>query len=431
MEQRTDDCWTKGEALQVCSWATFRRFWNREFPNLLIPRPSEDICGLCYTFAQGHKYRSHAAAQPIDSDNDEPSIDDDSTAKTLDERENLLLEAAQHVREAQAMRKFAQEKTAQAKDDAEQKRPRSESTKTLFADYSQGAELPYFGSEQPGETYYYSPLTVNIFGIVDTSAVEDHLHAYVYDESEGKKGGRNVCSLLLKHLDDKGLLDPEDPFEELVLIMDNCSGQNKNKMVLRLVVYLVERGYFHRVTFAFLIVGHTKNPCDRLFNLAKLTYRKSNVFTHQQFLEKVGENQHVTAYPVTAANMKDYDRYFDALYRDFKDSKTLKWQVFTSTSENPTEMTLATSTLPNAETQTLDLKKRRVTDQETDREQRFDHPVPVLPKPGIRPIKQVELYTKYRPLVPEEYRDSICPKPSDEVMAMVRAEKKDKRDNKK
>ena len=111
--------------------------------------------------------------------------------------------------------------------------------------------------------------------------------------SEGKKGGRNVCSLLLKHLNNKGLLDPDDPYKELVIIMDNCSHQNKNKMVLRLVVYFVERGYFESATFAFLIVGHTKNPCDRLFNLAKLTYRKSQVFTHDQFLEKGGENEHV------------------------------------------------------------------------------------------------------------------------------------------
>ena len=91
--------------------------------------------------------------------------------------------------------------------------PRNETTKTLFADFSQGAELPYFGSEQPGETYYNSPLTVQ--------------------------------------------------------------------------------------------------PCKA--NLPKIT----GLHTYQ-FLEKVGENQHVSAYPVTADDMKDYNKFFDVLYTDFK-----------------------------------------------------------------------------------------------------------------
>ena len=36
--------------------------------------------------------------------------------------------------------------------------------------------------------------------------------------------------------------------------------------------------------------------------------------------------------------------------------------------------------------------------------------------PGIKPIKQQELYTKWRPLVPEEYQDDFCPKPTPSVI---------------
>jgi hypothetical protein len=55
---------------------------------------------------------------------------------TIKDREERLIEAAQHVREAQDMQKFAHEKTVQAKADASENRPRSETTKTLFADFS-------------------------------------------------------------------------------------------------------------------------------------------------------------------------------------------------------------------------------------------------------------------------------------------------------
>ena len=57
-------------------------------------------------------------------------------------------------------------------------------------DYSQNLDLPHFGSEQPGDTYYFSPLTVNVFGLVDHTT--EVLSAYVYNEGEGKKGGNNV-----------------------------------------------------------------------------------------------------------------------------------------------------------------------------------------------------------------------------------------------
>ena len=34
-------------------------------------------------------------------------------------------------------------------------------------DYGQNMEMPWFGDTQPGDTYYYLPLTVNNLGIVD------------------------------------------------------------------------------------------------------------------------------------------------------------------------------------------------------------------------------------------------------------------------
>ena len=47
-------------------------------------------------------------------------------------------------------------------------------------------DLPHFGQEQPGETYYYSPLNISCFGITDFAT--NVLDAFVYHEGEGKKG---------------------------------------------------------------------------------------------------------------------------------------------------------------------------------------------------------------------------------------------------
>ena len=54
----------------------------------------------------------------------------------------------------------------------------------------------------------------------------------------------------------------------------------------------------------------------------------------------------------------------------------------------------------------------------------------ILPRPGLRGIKQMELFTNYRKLVPEEFRDELCPKPSDEVMMKHKKDRKDKQKQK-
>ena len=47
-------------------------------------------------------------------------------------------------------------------------------------------------------------------------------------------------------------------------------------------------------------------------------------------------------------------------------------------------------------------------------------------KPGLREIKQVELWSKYRPLVPVEFREECCPKPAKEVIYREKNKKKAK-----
>jgi hypothetical protein len=85
-----------------------------------------------------------------------------------------------------------------------------------------------------------------------------------------------VASLLMKVIKDLGWLIPGECGGRLSIVMDNCGGQNKNKMVLRLALYLVEKKLFKCVEFIFYIRGHTKNVCDRLFNLLKINYSKAN-----------------------------------------------------------------------------------------------------------------------------------------------------------
>ncbi len=68
----------------------------------------------------------------------------------------------------------------------------------IVADYARYLGVPHFGGEQPGDTYYSSPVSVYCFGVVDICSEQDQLYAYGYTEDNSAKGGNNIVSLLMK-----------------------------------------------------------------------------------------------------------------------------------------------------------------------------------------------------------------------------------------
>ena len=139
------------------------------------------------------------------------------------------------------MRELCQKVMDEAKTASREKVQDEDMIYTLVVDYCQNMEMPFFGMDQPGETYYYTPKTVNVLGIVDCNPEKEVMHAYAYSEEEGGKGGNNVASLIMKHLKDHGLLEGTQR-KRLNIVMDNCPGQNKNNIVLRLSTYLHAKG---------------------------------------------------------------------------------------------------------------------------------------------------------------------------------------------
>ena len=91
--------------------------------------------------------------------------------------------------------------------DAAANKDHSESVYTFVVDYGQNMELPsYRGDSLSNSTYYFSPLSVFNFGVVNHAhvyhdgRVSEHMHAHVYHEGVGKKGANNVASLIIKTL---------------------------------------------------------------------------------------------------------------------------------------------------------------------------------------------------------------------------------------
>ena len=109
-------------------------------------------------------------------------------------------------------------------------------------------------------------------------------------KSEGDCGANNIASGLLKDFQQRGWFSSPN-FGDLSLIVDNCRGQNKNKHIVRFLMWLVETRVFKRIELCFLIKGHTQNACDRMLNLVKSGYHKKNLCMYNELFNTVNESE--------------------------------------------------------------------------------------------------------------------------------------------
>lgn len=366
-------------------------------------------------------------------------IEEPSREDLYEKRERLLLEAAEHVKAFRMQREYVKEWTRKVKEQAHENVQWPNKTYMFCGDYSQNMDLPHFGGEQPGESYYFSPLGVYVFGIADHS--NDVLSAYVYHEGVGKKGGDNVVSLIHKKLKDDGIFElaaMKGAGERMIFVFDNCAGQNKNRMVLRYMQYLVDCCVFKEIEIVFLVAGHTKNICDRRFKDAKHNFHKRNVYSMSDLIEimQMGvageeDNEYVRVHEVYPHDFSNWDVFLDKYYtKKIKDVTKQHWFFYSSKASGCIEKRVLVHDANSKSDQKLTKLRKNATEEEK-REWfsriKEDHPELKAP-PGIPDIKKVELHEKWRPLVPVSYQNEMCPDPGDEVRKKVKSDTKNRRE---
>jgi len=120
-----------------------------------------------------------------------------------------------------------------------------------------------------------------------------------------------------------------------------------------------------------------------------------------------------------------WDDYLDLLYK--KAIKAIsKYHYFHYTEGKLIKKITVES--QSEDTETLSKLKKRSTDEErkawaTILKQQFPD---IDNAPGLAEIKQVELFTKWKPFVPEEFKDIICPEPPKAVLDKVKLDKRNK-----
>jgi hypothetical protein len=84
--------WPTGSvATKIIAWSSFRNFWARNYSNLILPNPRQDICGECFILANSFRYRKQEAADEDDGHRVVKEQDED-----FEERERIIENANKH-----------------------------------------------------------------------------------------------------------------------------------------------------------------------------------------------------------------------------------------------------------------------------------------------------------------------------------------------
>jgi hypothetical protein len=75
----------------------------------------------------------------------------------------------------------------------------------------------------------------------------------------------------------------------LLLQLDNCKGENKNRYMIGFAALLVKWGWFRRVQISFMITGHTHEDIDRMHSIFRKAFWAFGCFSPYHFLQIISK----------------------------------------------------------------------------------------------------------------------------------------------
>jgi hypothetical protein len=144
----------------------------------------------------------------------------------------------------------------------------------------------------------------------------------------------------------------------------------------------------------------------------------------QQIISLMCESEYVCAIETFETDFYDYNLLLDKLYKEFIKPGVKKWQVFSCNKPDENKklsLVFCSRVLDDAVILFYPIEKTT-----TNREKMLHSKLVMLDAPGQKDFKQVELFTKFRKYVPEEWQDKTCPPPDDAVLAKFKIEKSER-----
>lgn len=261
----------------------YKSVFKSEFPNLAFARPRTDTCQVCDRLNAGIKGSSVPSEQ---------------------NRKKVELQV--HQKRAE----IAQD--TMRKNVCESQMPASDVC-TIIMDLQQVLFTPTLTHS----TMFYSRQLSN-YNLCIHIGDNDDCYMCLWHEGIAGRGGNEVASCLFKVLTSQ-----VTEKNKIQIWCDNCAGQNKNKMVLTMLILLVKNKIFKEISVKFLMSGHSFMACDRDFGLIEKRKRVTKCMVPEDLATMIKATRVNKPYKVI--QMKPDDFYdFASLANRFINTNQLK-----------------------------------------------------------------------------------------------------------
>lgn len=258
------------------NYSYYNYVFNNQF-NLGFFQPKKDGCDQCLAFENAN----------------------------AEQKQTLLQAFNEHHEEKQLCRK---EKKADRK-------TVTESRKVVTYDLQAVLQCPRGNSSA---FYYKSKLNSYNFTLSELTKKEknklqgyDNVHCFYWSEIDGKRGANEIGSNILKYLE-TACQNITDELE-ITFFSDNCCGQNKNRFIVTMYLYALNRLNIKSITHKFLIKGHTQNEGDNVHKLIETEITKNlksgPIYSPHQYVALM-KNAKKKGLPFNVHEL-DYTSFFD------------------------------------------------------------------------------------------------------------------------
>ncbi|XP_052237218.1 uncharacterized protein LOC127848671 [Dreissena polymorpha] len=303
--------------------STFRKIWLEQCPYLLVMKPATDLCLKCQKHVENITKSGNITEE-------EKQIKLENYQKHLEK----VKCQRDHYREQCERTKLEFDQFSDANKKRGQRSKATDATVHYSFDYSQQVFYPQ-QAQAVGPMYFKTPRKCQCFGVCCESSGTQIF--YLVDEAFQSvgKGANSVTSMLHHHFSHLGYGE-----RNVVLHMDNCSGQNKNNAVIGYGMWRVLTGLHDSIEFSNMEAGHTKFSPDWHFGLWKVRWRNTTVNTLEDVVETVrlssrnGHNiPHLVQDPENPVQFYNWTEFLKPVFKPIPN--LLSYHHFRMTSDKP------------------------------------------------------------------------------------------------
>lgn len=183
---------------------------------------------------------------------------------------------------------------------------------------------------------------------------------YMWGETEGKRGGNEIASILQKYITD---VDSRGSIKSLILYSDSCPGQNKNKLVLATIHNaLLQANNIETIQMNYLLPGHTEMTVDSIHATIENSVRNTIIWAPSQWATVFQlARKDPRPYEVEVLNHKDFknfEEFSDKYFKGNLSGKISKIRVATFKKSSPNIMTVKYSMIEDTGDETVGIISR-------------------------------------------------------------------------